>query len=75
MLMDVYSMLGLIDRESFLYKESLVTWWDVELEDPTQVDENYATIKYGGIFGISLEDLDHRESNSMSSSDEKYGND
>lgn len=50
--------LHLMDRKTLVYKESPTTRWDVEPEEPSQIDEDDPTTSDAGLVGVSLRDLD-----------------
>ncbi|XP_059072621.1 uncharacterized protein LOC131873636 [Cryptomeria japonica] len=72
-LVAVHSALRLIDRKTLMYKESPAARWDVEPEEPSQIDEDDPTTSDAGLVGVSLRDLDPQESSS--SSEEEFADD
>ena len=61
------------DRKIWEYKESPTARWDVEPEDPTQIDENDNAPKADvGLVGVPFEDQDLTHEESSSSSDEDF---
>ena len=70
----IHGFLRLKDRKTHKYKESPATRWDVEPEDPAQIDEDDDVAKANvGLVGVPLEDQDLTHEESSSSSDEDFG--
>ena len=69
----VHGFLRLKDRKIHEYKESPVAQWDVEPEDPTQIDEDDDAIEADvGLVGVPLEDQNLTHEESSNSSDEGF---
>ena len=64
----VHGYLQLKDRKTREYKERLAARWDVQPEDPAQIDEDADTEANVGLVGVPLEDQDLTYEESSSSS-------
>ena len=69
----VHGYLRLKDHKTRKYKESPAARWDVEPEDPAQIDEDADAEANVGLVGVPLEDQDLTQEESSSSSDEDFG--
>ena len=67
--MAVHCALCIKDCQTRVYKESPVAWWDVEPEEPSQIDED-ANTSNAGLVGIPLAALTLEEAESSDSKDE-----
>jgi hypothetical protein len=66
--------LRLKERKTREYKESPAARWDVDPEDPAQIDEDDDAAEANvGLVGVPLEDEDLTHEESSSSSDEDFG--
>ena len=65
-LVAVHSVLRINDRNTSVYKESLASRWDVEPEEPSQIDDEDALDPATGLVGVPFSSLDLGETDSSS---------
>ena len=69
----VHGYLRLKDCKTRKYKESPAARWDVEPEDPAQIDKDANAEANVGLVGVPLKDQDLTHEESSSSNDEDFG--
>lgn len=64
--MAVHSVLHMKDLKTPVYKESLASRWDVDPEEPSQIDEEDALDPATGLVGVPFSALDLGDTDSSS---------